>query len=62
MLVAVVKTDKKLRELSPYGRFREFAKRLVAVPKADLDEQLAKHQRDRLNAKELRAPKGARKL
>ncbi len=49
-------------ELSPFERFREFARRIIAVPKAEIEKQEAKYQRERAkkNGKVLRAPKGAR--
>jgi hypothetical protein len=46
--------------LSPFERFREFARRIIAVPKAEIDEQEVKYQREREKQKGLRAPKGAR--
>lgn len=48
--------------LSPFERFREFARRIIAVPKAEIEKQEAKYQRKRAkkNEKVLRAPKGAR--
>jgi hypothetical protein len=55
--------DAKPEELSPFERFREFARRIIAVPKAEIEKQEAKYQRGRRakkNGKVLRAPKGAR--
>lgn len=53
------KSDKP-EELSPYERFREFARRIIAVPKAEIDEQQAEYQRERSEQKALRSAKGAR--
>jgi len=52
------KVDKP--DLSPFERFREFARRIIAVPKAEIDKQEAKYQRERKKHRGLRAPKGAR--
>jgi hypothetical protein len=53
---------KKFDDLSPFERLREFARRIVAVPKAEIDHQEAEYQRQRAERKQkgLRAPKGAR--
>jgi len=45
-------------ELSPFERFREFARRIIAVPKAEIDKQEAKYQRERKKQKGLRPHKG----
>ncbi len=34
-------------DLSPFERFREFARRIIAVPKAEIDKQEAKYQRQK---------------
>jgi hypothetical protein len=47
-------------ELSPFERFREFARRIIAVPKAEIDKQEKAYQRERKKQRGLRAPKGAR--
>jgi hypothetical protein len=49
-------------ELSPFERFWDFARRIIAVPKAEIDEQEAEYHRQRAERKQkgLRAPKGAR--
>jgi hypothetical protein len=31
-------------ELSPFERFREFARKIIAVPKAEIDKHEAKYQ------------------
>jgi hypothetical protein len=38
-------------EPSPFERLRDFAPRIVAVPKADIDEQEAEYQRQRKKRK-----------
>jgi hypothetical protein len=50
----------KPEDLSPFERFRELARRIIAVPKSEIDKQEAEYQRQRTNRKGLRAPKGAR--
>jgi hypothetical protein len=50
----------KPEDLSPFERFREFARRIIAVPKSEIDKQEAEYQRQRQKQKGLRAPKGAR--
>jgi hypothetical protein len=50
--------DAKTEELSPFERFREFARRIIAVPKAAIDKEEAKYQRYRKKQKGLRARKG----
>lgn len=45
-------------DLSPFERFREFARRIIAVPKAEIDRQEAKYQQERKKRKALRARKG----
>jgi hypothetical protein len=37
----------KPEELSPFERFREFARRIIAVPKSEIDKQEAEYQRQR---------------
>jgi len=37
----------KSEELSPFERFWDFARRIIAVPKAEIDEQEANYQRSR---------------
>lgn len=37
-----------------YQRFEKFAKALMAVPKKELDKELAKHEREKEQAKERR--------
>jgi hypothetical protein len=37
----------KPESLSPFERFREFARRIIAVPKAEIEKQEAKYQRKR---------------
>jgi hypothetical protein len=32
-------------DLSPFERFREFARRIIAVPKAEIDKEEAKYRR-----------------
>jgi hypothetical protein len=51
-------------DLSPFERFSEFARRIIAVPKAEIDKQEAKYQRERAkkNGKVLRPRKGAPSL
>jgi len=48
----------KPEELTPFERFREFARRIVAVPKYEIDNQEAEYRRRRAEDKEkgLRAP------
>ena len=48
--------------LSPFDRFREFARRIAAVPKAEIDQEEEKYQRQQAQKKEqrLRAPTGGR--
>lgn len=48
------------KELSPFERFQLFMRAIVAVPKAEIEEQEAEYQRERAKRKGLRAPKGAR--
>jgi hypothetical protein len=55
-----VKNRPKPDELSPYERFREFARRIVAVPKSEVDKQQAQYERERAEKKVLRSAKGAR--
>jgi hypothetical protein len=50
----------KPEDLSPFERFWDFARRIIAVPKAEIDEQEAEYQRQRAKRKVLRAPKGTR--
>jgi hypothetical protein len=45
-------------DLSPFERFREFARRIIAVPKAEIDKQEAKYQRQRALRKKVAPPKG----
>jgi hypothetical protein len=47
-------------KLSPFERFREFARRIIAVPKAEIVKQEAKYQRKK--QKGLRPRKGGAKL
>jgi hypothetical protein len=54
------KTDKP--DLSPFERFREFARRIIAVPKAEIEKQEAKYQRQRKKQKGLRPRKGGASL
>ena len=49
-------------DLSPFERFREFARRVIAVPKAEIDKQEAKYQRQRKKQKGLRPRKGGATL
>ena len=46
-------------DLSSFERFREFARRIRAVPKAAIDKEEAKYQRYRKKQKGLRPEKGA---
>ncbi len=46
-------------DLSPFERFREFARRIIAVPKAAIDREETKYQRNRKKQKGLRSRKGA---
>jgi hypothetical protein len=39
------------KEPTPFERFWDFARRIVAVPKAEIDEQEAKYQRQRKERK-----------
>ncbi len=39
----------KSEDLSPFERFREFARRIIAAPKAEIDEQEAGYQRQKGN-------------
>jgi hypothetical protein len=39
-------------DLSPFERFREFARRIIAVPKEEIDEQEAQYQRERSKRKQ----------
>jgi hypothetical protein len=45
-------------ELSPFERLKRFARAIVAVPKAELDEKEAEYQQQKMRRKELRATKG----
>jgi len=45
-------------DLSPFERFREFARRIIAVPKAAIDREETKYQRNRKKQKGLRSRKG----
>jgi hypothetical protein len=49
-------------DLSPFERFWDFARRIIAVPKAEIGKQEAEYQLQRAKQKQrgLRAPKGAR--
>jgi hypothetical protein len=47
----------KPEDLSPFERFREFARRIIAVPKSEIDKQEAEYQRQRALRKKA-APKG----
>jgi hypothetical protein len=38
--------------LSPFERFREFARRIIAVPKAEIEKQEAEYQRQRAERKQ----------
>jgi hypothetical protein len=49
-------------DLSPFERFREFARRIIAVPKAEIDREEAKYQRYRKKQKALRPRKGGANL
>ena len=46
-------------DLSPFERFREFARSIIAVPKTEIEKQEAKYQRERKKRKALRPAKGA---
>jgi hypothetical protein len=46
-------------DLLPFERFREFARRIIAVPKAEIDKQEAEYQRQRENANDCAPAKGA---
>ena len=50
----MMKADPK-PEPSPFERLRDFARRIVAVPKAEIDEQEAEYQRTKTLKKERRA-------
>jgi hypothetical protein len=47
-------------QLSPFERFKRFARAIVAVPKAEIEEQEAKYQRGRKRNNQARnaPPKG----
>jgi hypothetical protein len=42
----------KPEELSPFERFWDFARRIIAVPKAEIDEQEAEYQHRKRKRKE----------
>jgi hypothetical protein len=44
----------KPEELSPFERFWDLARRIIAVPKAEIDEQEAEYKRNRAKRKMLR--------
>jgi hypothetical protein len=48
----------KSEDLSPFERFREFARRIIAVPKSEIDKQEAEYQRQRALRKRDAPPKG----
>jgi hypothetical protein len=45
-------------DLSPFERFREFARRIIAVPKSEIDKQEAEYQRQRALRKKVAPSKG----
>jgi len=45
----------KPEDLSPFERFREFARRIIAVPKAEIDKQEAEYKRARAESNADRA-------
>jgi hypothetical protein len=49
-------------KLSPFERLREFARRIVAVPKAEIDQQELGYQRKRKKRKGMRPRKGGAAL
>jgi hypothetical protein len=50
----------KPEDLSPFDRFRELARRIIAVPKAEIDKQEAEYQRQRQKRKGIAPPQGGR--
>ena len=46
--------SEKPKELSPYERFREFARRIITVPKSEIAEKEAEYQRGRESEKAMR--------
>lgn len=51
---ATMKTEKRKEPATnePYERFEKFAKALMAVPKKELDRELAKDERKKLKTKQ----------
>jgi len=47
------------RPPTPFERFWDFARRIVAVPKAEIDEQEAEYQRQRKKQREAHHPRKA---
>jgi hypothetical protein len=43
--------DKTTKSQSPFENFKKFAEALVAVPKKELDQKLAKYNRQKLKRK-----------
>jgi hypothetical protein len=43
--------DKTTKSQSPFENFKKFAEALIAVPKKELDEKLAKYKRSRAKRK-----------
>ena len=54
-MAAIVKDKDHNKELSPFERFQELARRLFAVPKAELDKKKAEHQLERKKIKAAKA-------
>lgn len=54
----------KSEELSPFERFREFARRIIAVPRSEIDELEKQYRRERAEEKRkrLRPRKGGANL
>jgi hypothetical protein len=47
-------------DLSPFDRFREFARRIIAVPKSEIDREGAEYQRQKLQRRKTIPRKGDR--
>jgi len=45
-------------DVTPFERFRDFARRIIAVPKAEIDKQEAEYQRQRKKEKVTQSQKG----
>ncbi len=45
-------------DVTPFERFRDFARGIIAVPKAEIDKQEAEYQRQRKKEKVTQSQKG----